>query len=166
MTRRSQARVDANATFTDAIEEATHLRFLPGLQAIKQGEGKGQVSGKSATNILGSVAIDDDCRAAYPTASRWDYAIGYSRSNEAIAYFVEVHSAETSEVSTVERKLLWLKGFLAEQSQRKLADLSAEYHWVASGRINIPHHTPQFRKLKTTLFKMGLRGPVRSLEMT
>jgi hypothetical protein len=166
MTSRKRAHLEPQAAFGEAISKASHLRLQPGLQAIKRGEGKGQISGKEPPRILGSVAIDDDCLKAHPNAPRWDYVIGYKRSESAAAFFVEVHSAETSNVSEVEEKLLWLRRFLEEESQDKLAALPREVYWVASGRINIPKHTPQFKKLNTTLRTLGLKGPVKSLELT
>jgi hypothetical protein len=47
--------------------------------------------------------------------------------------------------------------------QRSSKGMDREYHWVASGRINIPQHVPQYRLLKTTLRKAGLRGPFERL---
>jgi hypothetical protein len=163
MTSRKPTRIEPSVAFEKAISEAVHLRLRPGLQAIKPSEGKGQISAKDPSSVLGSVAIDDDCLMAHPNAARWDYVIGYARSSAPVAFFVEVHSAETSEVSKVEDKLAWLHGYLREEPQRKLAGLPREVHWVASGRISIPQHTPQFKKLNTTLRKLGLRGPVKSL---
>lgn len=157
----------ALAIFARAIRE-TRPRLVPkpGLRAIKRGEGHGQIVAEERRRLLGSAAIDDDCRAAYPKDPRWDYLIGYERDSNAIAYFVEVHSAETSEVSKMEKKLRWLQDFLLQASQRKLAALDRECHWVASGRINIPKHVPQYRVLKTTLRKAGLQGPVERLVLT
>ena len=103
------------------------------------------------------VAIDDDCQSSYPHANRWDYVVGYERTEQAIAHFIEVHSAETSEVGTVEKKFQWLLDFLAAEEQTHLRKLPAEFHWVASGRVNIPKHTPQYKKLFVTLPKRGLK---------
>jgi hypothetical protein len=83
-----------------------------------------------------------------------------------VAHYIEVHSAETSEVAEIERKLDWLERFLQDDAQRGLAALPRAYHWVASGRINIPQHTPQYKKLQTSLRKRGLNGPIKSLVLT
>jgi len=157
--------LSGDSAFRDAIAATDRLQLMAGLQAIKDGEGKGQISGNDPRHVLGSVAIDDDCKAAYPNDCRWDYVVGYNRAGQAIAHFIEVHSAETSEVSKVADKLGWLMKYLQEPPQRKLAAFSREYHWVASGRINIPQHTPQFKRLNSSLRKLGLRGPVKSLEL-
>lgn len=92
--------------------------------------------------------------------------IGYARAHKAFAYYVEVHSAETSAVPKMGKKLRWLQNFLLAPSQKRLAALDRECHWVASGRINIPKHVPQYRLLNTTLRKAGLRGPVERLVLT
>jgi hypothetical protein len=163
---RASARTPS-VVFDAAVGETSpRLVLKPGLQAIKKGEGRGQIVAENNRRLLGSAAIDDDCRRAYPKDHRWDYVIGYERANKAISYFVEVHSAETSEVSTVDKKLRWLRDFLLQAPQKKLAALDPEYHWVASGRINIPKHVPQYRILNTTLKKAGLHGPVEHLVLT
>ena len=115
--------------------------------------------------MIGSVDIDESCRAAYPNDNRWDYVIGLRRTAGDAAAFVEVHSAETSAVSTMERKLEWLLGFLLRDKQRSLNELPREIHWVASGRVNIPKHLPQYKKLVTTLRLRGLQGPVTLLDL-
>lgn len=153
------------AAFRSAIAATGRLHLQAGLQAIKADEGRGQISASDPRAVLGSAMIDDDCKPAYPNDSRWDYVIGYDRSKRAVAYFIEVHSAETSDVSKVADKLTWLRRYLNEDSQRALAAIPHEHHWVASGRINIPEHTPQFKRLNGNLRKLGLRGPVKSLEI-
>jgi hypothetical protein len=151
--------------FRDAIDAAEHLQFEPGLGAIAAAEGADRSRASDARSLLGSAFIDRDCTKAEPHAHRWDYVVGHRRAGVAMAHFVEVHSAETSEVSAVERKLRWLLGFLGRSAQHALATLGREIHWVASGRVNIPKHTPQFRRLNTTLRKLGLRGPMTRLDL-
>ncbi|HKQ70788.1 MAG TPA: hypothetical protein VJT73_15685 [Polyangiaceae bacterium] len=154
------------ATFREAIEAASHLKWRAGLQAIKNREGGGQISSDDPERVLGGATIDDDCLKAYPTANRWDYVVGYRRPHQVLAYFIEVHSAETSEISKVEQKLHWLRQFLRQETQEALAKLPREFHWIASGRINIPKHVPQYKRLVTTLRTLGLRGPTRQLKLT
>jgi hypothetical protein len=163
---KGKKRASANEKFRNAITTCPPLQLREGLQAIKKAEGKGQISAANPNNVLGSVAIDDDCLATHPNANRWDYVVGYDRNGHAVAHFIEVHSAETSEVNTVEKKFQWLLEFLAHEDHGALKALPAEFHWVASGRINIPQHLPQYKKLQTTLRKRGLRFPVKFLELT
>ena len=151
-------------SFERAIEEAEHVSLIRGLGALKRGEGKGRIVADSGA-LIGSVDIDESCRAAYPNDNRWDYVIGLRSGKGDAAVFVEVHSAETSAVSTMEHKLEWLLRFLSRGRQRSLNDLPREIHWVASGRVNIPQHLPQYKKLVTTLRLRGLQGPVTQLAL-
>jgi len=151
--------------FQQAVHAAEHLRCQEGLRAIKQDEGGGQISAKDPKRLLGSASMDVDCKPKYPNDARWDYVIGYERSKKVIAYFVEVHSAETSGVSEIADKLAWLHEYLGRDAQAPLAKLGREIHWVASGRVNIPKHTPQFKRLSTSLRKLELRGPSKHLEL-
>jgi hypothetical protein len=134
-------------------------------KALKNGDGKSRIQVKSGSRTLGSVDIDSDCKRAHSRAPRWDHLVGVERLGSAVAHFIEVHGAETHGVSAVQRKLEWLRGYLERKNQGKLRKLSSEFHWVASGRINIPQTTPQFRLLRTTLRNQGLRGPFTSLKL-
>lgn len=165
MTKARPTSTRATQAFGAAIAEAEHLQLRPGLQALVRSEGASQVLASNPKKLLGSANIDRDCRAAHPQATRWDYVIGYERSGEPVAHFVEVHSAETSEVSKMSRKLNWLCEYLAQPPQAKLARLRREFHWVQSGRFNIPKTTPQYRLLQTTLRKRGLNWPVARLTL-
>ena len=160
-----KANAKAIALFQAAVGAAEHLHLKSGLNAVKATEGGGQLQAVDSTKILGSVEMDGDCRAAYPQSARWDYVIGYDRAGEAVAYFVEVHSADTSQVSKMERKLEWLLQFLDREPQAKLSRIKREIHWVASHGINIPKHLPQYRRLNTMLRKRGLQGPVKHLTL-
>lgn len=148
--------------FASAIDAAEHLRHKEGLSAVKRGEGKDRIH-QGKKKIAGSVAIDDDCRGEFPRAARWDYVIGVGESAPT-AFFVEVHPAETSEVSKLADKLAWLTTFLERDKQAALKKLPREIHWVASGRVNIPKNTPQYKRLTTQLRK-HLFGPVTSLKL-
>ncbi len=152
------------AVFHDALDGAEHLKCCAGLQAIVKGEGRGQIAAGDDACLLGSSFIDEDCNKALPNDSRWDYVVGYAREQVPVAFFIEVHSAYTGEVSKIEKKLVWLETFLRQPDQKKLAALEREYHWMASGKIKIPKNTPQYRRLKKLNAKKGgLRGPVKHL---
>jgi hypothetical protein len=152
-------------TFERAVQAAENLVYKVGLKAIRASEGGGQIVASSSARVQGSVDIDASCKKTHPSDSRWDYVIGYLRDKHCVAYFVEVHPAEASDVSKLEKKLAWLKTFLARPAQRDLSSFQKEYHWVASGRINIPQHSPQYRKLQVTLRAQGLQPPVKRLTM-
>lgn len=159
-------RIAPKDTFRDAVTTCKPLKLRDGLQAVKKGEGKDRISASNPDHLLGSVNIDDDFQATHPNANRWDYVVGYDRGGTAIAHFIEVHSAETSEVSTVEKKFQWLLEFLAAPGHERLRGLSSEFHWVASGRVKIPPHLPQSKKLHVTLRKRGLKFSGKNLILT
>jgi hypothetical protein len=154
------------AAFASAVKTADHLDLKAGLQAIKKSEGAGQIVPTDPKKVLGSVAMDDDCLEADPNGNRWDYVVGYEQNSGAFAYFVEVHSAQTSKVSEVEKKLDWLLRYLQGEAQKQLASMPHAIHWVASGSIDIPKHLPQYKKLNSTLRKKGLLGPTKHLTLT
>lgn len=153
-----------SAVFAGAVQ-ASSLTLKKGLSAVKKREGRDRIDAANTRCMLGSVCVDDDCRAAHPQASRWDYALGYTRAERVLVYFVEVHSADASGVSELKKKFGWLKDYLAQPTQAALNGLSREFHWVASGRIQIPKTTPQHRYLNTTLRKEGLLGPTKHLTL-
>ena len=165
-TRRAAPIAATAATFRAAIEAAEHLEWRAGLGALKASEGGDRVAAADTSRLLGGACIDDDCQGAHPNAARWDHVVGYARGGTPIAHFIESHSAETSEVSKMAAKLRWLLDFLQADGQSQLANLPREIHWIASGRVNIPKHTPQFKRLATTLRRDGLRLPVTNLTLT
>ncbi len=157
-----EARSSADV-FRTAINSAEHLKYEAGLLAIRRGEGKGQIRAEDPGKVLGSCNMDLDCRSAFPNANRWDYVIGYDRHHEAIAFYVEVHSAISNQVSQMAKKLDWLNAFLLRDTNTKLQRLQREYHWVASGRVRIPRHTPQYRALQRLRSARKLQGPAKEL---
>lgn len=118
--------------------------YQQGLQALGNYSKKVELS--NARKVEGSVDIDACVSKKYPSANRWDYALGY----DAEAYFVEVHSAQTNEVSTVLKKLQWLKDWLndtaTELNQIKVKNRTP-YYWVQSGKFDILKTSPQYRQL-------------------
>ena len=152
-----------NSQFENAIRSAVPLVYHPGLVAIT--EGKSKIRPSKSWNVLGSANIDADCCDTDPNGSRWDYVVGYSRDGKAIAFFVEVHSAGSHNVAEMEKKIDWLREFLKRPTSVALCRLPCEYHWVASGRFNIPKHLPQYRRLQTLKRKMNLEGPHKELTL-
>jgi hypothetical protein len=151
--------------FNAAIQAAECLTLVQGLGAVERGEGRGRIVANGAT-LLGSVHIDHACKdhPDFAQSCRWDYVIGVERPAGDVAYFVEVHSADTSGVSEVRKKLDWLlREYLERDPQKALKALLREVHRVASGRVNIPKHVPEYRQIQTTLRARGLRGPSERL---
>lgn len=118
--------------------------FQNGLQAL--GANSAKVSLSDSRKAEGSVDIDGCTAALYPNDNRWDYALGY----DGAVYFAEVHPANTGEVSTVLRKLQWLKDWLhakAPELNKLKATHRTPFYWILSGKFNIPKNSPQYRRL-------------------
>ena len=130
--------------FKAAVEATSDIKscYQPGLRALGTYSNKVSLSNNSLCN--GSVDIDECVKAKYPNANRWDYCIGYDNK----AYFVEVHSANTSEVSTMLNKLQWLKDWL-NSSAPELNKIKAKppYYWVMSGKYAILPNSSQARQI-------------------
>ncbi len=144
--------------FKKAVEATPEVSncYQSGLQALGKYSQKIELSDTS--KCQGSVDIDLCTTALYPNQNRWDYALAYDGK----VYFVEVHSAETIEVSTVLRKLRWLKDWLQEKSP-EIKKMKAEqpYYWVQSGKFNILKNSPQARAVA----QVGLR-PIPKLSLS
>ena len=132
--------------FKDAALATTEVKdcYREGLQAL--GKHSSKVLLSNSRKAEGSIEIDACVARKYPNDNRWDYALGYDSE----AYFVEVHTANTSEVSTVLRKLQWLKDWLyseAPEIYRIKAKSRTPYYWVLSKKFAIQKHSKQYRIL-------------------
>lgn len=112
--------------------------YQPGLRALGGNSSKIQLSGAAE----GSVDIDACTANKYPNANRWDYTFGFKSQ----AYFVEVHSANTGEASTVIAKLNWLKQWL-HQHAKPLNAIKADkpFYWIQSNGFHILPQSRQYR---------------------
>ncbi len=132
-------------TFKEAVEQTTQVAgaYKAGLLAF--GEYSSKVVVPDNRLLGGSVDIDAATVEIYPNDNRWDYAFDYNGE----VFFIEVHTASTSETSTVLRKLSWLKVWLREQAP-KIDQLKSSiippFYWVQSKQYALPVHTPQYRK--------------------
>lgn len=132
------------SAFQKAVEATDEIKncWKPGLQALGSYSTKIKLGDKE---VCGSVDLDG-CLAGqklYPSENRWDYAVCYNGK----VYFVEVHSAESSEVEVVRNKQSWLTNWLNSKAP-ELVKLKASgpNHWVQSGRMNIPKESRHYRK--------------------
>lgn len=131
-------------TFKEAVILTEDVKdcYKPGLQGL----------GKHSTKVIltnnkdcgGSLDIDACTTKLNPNDNRWDYAFAY---NEKV-YFIEVHTANTGEVTTVINKLNWLKTWLLEKAP-EINQLKAEspYYWIQSGKFNILPTSRQYRRI-------------------
>jgi len=117
-----------------AVEQTDDVKgnFQIGLGAV-HGNERQKIVVPDTRCILGSLDIDASTLTKYPQENRWDYAIEYNQE----VFFIEIHPASTSDVSTVLAKLDWLKGWL----KNKAPNISAlkpkdkqPYHWVYTNK--------------------------------
>ena len=145
---------DENApdAFTEAVKNTPEisLSLRAGLQALKKNNDAGRVEATDNRKLNGSVDIDVTTRDLYPEDSRWDYVIGY----EGKAYFLEVHSANTSEVKIVLKKADWLRKWLDSKAPNlKAISGSNCFYWVSTNDFQIVSSSPQARKLAQSKVK-------------
>jgi hypothetical protein len=156
---------ETRQTFSEAITATENLQLCGGLSAISPREGRHQIVARNTQHLLGSANIDHDCLQTCPTDNRWDFVVGYHKDAGVLAYFIEEHSATSSEVSCMERKLNWLKQYLNRPANILLKQMTKQFHWLAHDGIRIPPHLPQYRRLQR-LRGQGLCGPVKQLELS
>jgi hypothetical protein len=166
--RKSTAK-KSRPTFTDAVKAAPSpvaAALRSGKQALSRAHRR-QVVCEDEARLTGSIDLDAALAQdpEHANANRWDYGLGYKDpGGRESAVWVEVHSAETSEVSTVIRKLRWLKDYLPTNCPALWALTRAtreelRFVWVASGRYAILPNSPQIRALRAA----GLDPPVSCL---
>lgn len=131
-------------SFKDAVSNTPDISkgYKAGLTALGKYSSKVVVSNN--VTLDGSVDIDTTTVALYPQDNRWDYVIGFNGK----VIFVEVHSANSSEVDKVFKKLDWLKNWLNSKAP-DLAKLraTAPYYWIQSKSFQIKPHTSQHRRV-------------------
>ena len=135
--------------------------YCPGLRALTNKHRARVKPGE--VQILGSVNIEQALHQRYPNKPLWDYAIGVQKGNKPYAIWVEVHPANTSNVSEVLSKLRWLKEWLNSQALQllKLTPEQEAYHWVATNGVHIARTTPQAHQLA----QAGLTMPHEVLKL-
>jgi hypothetical protein len=147
----------ANNIFETAVKETPEIAnaYQQGLKAF--GNYSHKIKLEKQANCQGSVEIDKAVEKLYPQENRWDYALCYAEK----VYFVEIHSADTSEVSVVLKKFEWLKKWLREKAPL-IERLKAEqpYFWVQSGHYDILKGSRQSKQIAAA----GLR-PIKELKL-
>jgi hypothetical protein len=107
----------------------------------------------------GSLDIDTCLQSKYPDDNRRDYCFSYDGE----VFFVEVHPASSSDVSTMLDKLQWLKNWLknnAPEINELKAKSKTPFYWISTGRYNILADSRQERRLA----QLGLR-PINRLKL-
>lgn len=132
-------------TFKESVELTPDVSnaHKQGLRALGQYSSKVHLD--DPRECAGSVDIDGATVAIYPQANRWDYCISYKGE----VYFVEVHTASTGEVSTVLRKLAWLKQWLHTHAPliNSLKAKGNPFYWIQTNGLHILPTSAQFRQV-------------------
>lgn len=150
-----------NKKFKEVVEATPEISkgYCNGLQALKGYAAK--VVADDPLKLNGSVDIDACTLELYPEEPRWDYVIGYDGK----AYFLEVHSANTSDVKKIILKAEWLKQWLQRKAPAlKTIAANVPFYWVPSGKYAIQTNSPQYRKLAQSkiLLVSRLKLPVKA----
>jgi len=158
MKLKSDKKAKNKNSFKNAVEATPDVAngYKAGLSAM--GAYTSKILLASTLLIEGSVDIDTCTADKYPNSHRWDYVFAYDGK----AYFVEVHSAHTSEVKTVLNKLKWLKDWLNNHAT-EINKLKAKspFYWIQSKGFSIPKTSPQYREA----LKAGIK-PIAKLKIS
>jgi len=145
-------------TFKKAVEDTPDIAncYQIGLQGL--GIHSRKIELLEGKHCSGSVDIDSCTRAKYPQSNRWDYAFCFREE----VFFVEVHTANTREISTVVKKLKWLKDWLRDEAPEldKLKAKSQPFVWIQSKDYHIPKMAPQ----NLALVQVGIK-PISKLSL-
>ena len=161
-------RRNSRLTFFEAAN-AARLPVNIGLAALETRDRK-CVQRAAGTTFAGSVNMDEAYRQLEPQSNRWDYGLGFSIADEEFAVWIEPHSATSaSEVTTMLRKLQWLKDKLASeefQGLRKMTEKARQkglrqFSWVAHGKIGFRKGTSDANRLS----QAGLNFPCRTVTL-
>lgn len=108
--------------------------FAVGLGALISAD-KSHIKVPNTSFIKGSLALDSAAKQDMPTDSRWDYAIDYNGE----VFFIEIHPASTSEISTMIKKVDCLRQWLAAigADLLSLPPVNRKFYWVSSGNTQL-----------------------------
>lgn len=138
-------------TAEQAVNATPHLRgkWKKGLQALRP-EDKPHIRAADTRAPTGSVDLDTALMRLpeHAQANRWDFAIGYQhedRDSECL-YWVELHTADDSQVDVVLNKLRWLLRWLAGDGKAlDKHNFERDFVWVSSGSTHYTLNDPQKR---------------------
>ena len=128
----------------DVIQAVGNGTFHKGLWALKAIDAD-HISSTHPRELAGSADVDTALAVTLPNAHRWDYVVGTSAGKTVIAHWIEVHPASsTKNIAEVERKLVWLAGWLRGNP---LAPYPKDVVWVASGKSTFNTRSPSIKAL-------------------
>lgn len=145
--RRKSCKSIKDAAFKKAIEGTPDVAtgYRIGLGAIKTRD-RSAILVDDSNKIDGSLDIDGQTLQNYPEDPRWDYAIGYNGK----VHYVEVHSANTSDISDIIKKKEWLLNWLKTKAPKMnvLEAGTPKYLWAATeAGIHISKQSTYAKKL-------------------
>jgi hypothetical protein len=150
-------------TFKEAVEKTPHLTnaWQKGLEALRA-QDKPHIKAENTRRLKGSADIDKALQQHDPNSHRWDFAIGYKHTNRSqeCVYWIEIHTANDSQVNLVLDKLRWLKNWLAGDG-RLLNGFEREFIWVSSGATSFTLTSPQQKQFAV----LGLQHKGRMLRI-
>lgn len=132
-------------TFKGCIESIPMISaaFKDGLKAVERRD-VSKIKTNDSRMLSGSVYLDECLKVTFPHEARWDYIIGFKD----MAYFAEVHPANTSNVDEVVKKKVWLESWISNHASiLKTCMAKDNYYWIASGKIAILKNSPQARRI-------------------
>lgn len=127
--------------------EALRQHVRQGLQALQRAD-RERVRARDPRTLTGSINLDAALADSLPNAPRWDYGVGHRPTTHAgeLVYWIEVHPATDGQVSSVEAKLEWLKGWLRSAAP-ELSRMKRRFIWVSSGDTSLTPMSPALRRL-------------------
>lgn len=139
-----KAKINKANRFQEAVNitPAIAQAYQSGLTAM--GRLSNRVQAKNSRLLHGSVDLDSATQYTHPQDSRWDYIIGYNHE----AYFIEVHPASSSEVSTVVKKMQWLQNWLRQSAPaiNQIRPATKDHlFWINTNGVDIPKASRQYR---------------------
>jgi hypothetical protein len=136
-------------TFKEAVEKTLQLKgsCMAGLRALRA-QDRRHIEAEDTRKLAGSVDVDTAYQKLDPQANRWDFGIGYRHANreEDVIYWVETHTASTSEVNVVIKKALWLLAWFKGDG-KLLAEFEKDIIWVSSGATTFTLSAPRKKQM-------------------
>lgn len=130
--------------FKLVVEQTSDIKdgYCSGLKAL--GHNADLVSVVEPRYLEGSVDIDLCTKSLYPEEARWDYVVAYDSK----VYYIEIHPANTSDVSQVIKKADWLRQWLKNKAPLLLSlPSNKNLYWVPTGKYNILPASSHSRRL-------------------
>jgi hypothetical protein len=126
-------------SFQEAVKSTPQIGncYQIGKQAVKKDE-RTKIEFSDPRKCGGSLFIDECVQNEYPNDNRWDYAIDY----KGFTHFIEVHTANDSEVKVLLKKLQWLKDWLISSAPNLNAiKAKSPFFWIQTSGYHITRNS-------------------------